>query len=565
MLNTPVHWGSYEPGLLELTMAVLLHQERPKSQHRQPSQGDGGVDVFDPLPDGRFDVYQIKGFTDRLSRGGRKKQIKDSLAAVVDNPRLPGDVRNWYLVLPLSLTSHEETWLRDLTGAAPFACDWLGATFWHGEASKYPYVIDYFLLNRREEVQQKMHTLLHMDHKPTDGEAGPLHVTSKLRDLASEVDRASPFYRFEYRLTQTMPWVDSVPGRVMSHVQGPDGGPFEVIDVIARFPQATEMEPITGTFQFNLPAGSDQHPGFAEAVEEWLEFGPELEIPQGLLSISLQAPGGLSLETTSAGGWIGTPDADTDATIRLRVEGGLDRADLMMKVISNTAGILGGREVHVRDDEGLLTVRFRFPVERGAVKVDLTTTKTDLSGRMVARLLPVTRFLASLTAGATVYVLPEVGTKPILTCPINEPFDVLDDQVVDLVTLLSRLQDKAAAPITYPSSLDVATYRDLKRADQLFEDGEVHRTWTEITVTFNGEVDGAQLDALRAPHALVLTDDLEIEMDGQTLEFGPAYRSYNSAVLDYVSEDLSTGRLVPGPDNRCVERVGALDTSAVQP
>jgi hypothetical protein len=177
----------------------------------------------------------------------------------------------------------------------------------------------------------------------------------------------------------------------------------------------------------------------------------------------------------------------------------------------------------------------------------------------------VTRVLASLTAGATVYVLPEVGTKPILTCPINEPFDVLDDQVVDLVTLLSRLQDKAAAPITYPSSLDVATYRDLKRADQLFEDGEVHRTWTEITVTFNGEVDGAQLDALRAPHALVLTDDLEIEMDGQTLEFGPAYRSYNSAVLDYVSEDLSTGRLVPGPDNRCVERVGALDTSAVQP
>jgi hypothetical protein len=55
----PVHWGSYPGDLLERVMSVLLFQERPTAWRRRPSQGDGGLDVAEPNPDG-YHVYQIK-------------------------------------------------------------------------------------------------------------------------------------------------------------------------------------------------------------------------------------------------------------------------------------------------------------------------------------------------------------------------------------------------------------------------------------------------------------------------------------------------------------------------
>ena len=42
--------------------------------HRRPSQGDGGVDVYEPVVGG-YHVFQIKRFTESLSSGDKTKNL----------------------------------------------------------------------------------------------------------------------------------------------------------------------------------------------------------------------------------------------------------------------------------------------------------------------------------------------------------------------------------------------------------------------------------------------------------------------------------------------------------
>jgi hypothetical protein len=67
-------------------MSVLFLQERPTAWRRRPSQGDGGVDVAEPNPDGYF-VYQIKGLTGPMT-SSRRRQVGESLRRILDDPRL---------------------------------------------------------------------------------------------------------------------------------------------------------------------------------------------------------------------------------------------------------------------------------------------------------------------------------------------------------------------------------------------------------------------------------------------------------------------------------------------
>jgi hypothetical protein len=126
----PVHWGSYPGDVLERVMSVLLFQERPTAWRRRPSQGDGGLDVGEPNPDG-YHVYQIKGFARSMDRS-RRRQVRESLQRVLDDPRLDRPITGWSLVVPLDPTSEDEEWFRQLTAQAPFPCDWKGQVFWDG-------------------------------------------------------------------------------------------------------------------------------------------------------------------------------------------------------------------------------------------------------------------------------------------------------------------------------------------------------------------------------------------------------------------------------------------------
>ena len=87
-------------------MSVLLFQERPTAWRRRPSQGDGGLDVGEPNPDG-YHVYQIKGFT-RSITSSQRRQVRQSLQRILDDPRLDRPVTGWSLVVPMDPTSGDE-------------------------------------------------------------------------------------------------------------------------------------------------------------------------------------------------------------------------------------------------------------------------------------------------------------------------------------------------------------------------------------------------------------------------------------------------------------------------
>ena len=138
----PVNWGSNPGELLESVMAVLLFQVRPNASRRVPSQGDGGVDVVEPV-EGGYHVYQIKKFAQRLTVG-QKAQIKRSLNHVITDPRLDKPVVKWSLVMPLDPTSEEEAWFRELVVDAPFPVRVVGPYFWESEAAENPVRHDYY-------------------------------------------------------------------------------------------------------------------------------------------------------------------------------------------------------------------------------------------------------------------------------------------------------------------------------------------------------------------------------------------------------------------------------------
>lgn len=560
-LNTPIQWGAYSAETLEMTMAVLLHQSRPQSVHRTPSQGDGGVDVFEPDGD-QFDVYQIKGFVGRLSEGSRKHQIEKSLRAATDDPRLPGPVRNWILVVPIDFTSGEEQWFEELTSGAPFSCSWRGETFWHSEAARFPYVVDYYLLNGRLESDRLLREAIQFAEVQFSAAVAPADALDRMRALAERVNDSSPHYHFDFHVTATMPALESRPGVVMSYTQGSvGGGPFATVDVIARFPQALKLEPISGTIRFAPDAVADSHPDFARVVTDWMEYGGEITIPPGGATFVLEGPLAWTSESASVGGWIGSPEPAQETRLRLRLtapDGEI--SDLPVVVIKGGRGLVGdGREFHVDDFEELLRVRFRMQPATGAGTIDVSTTEADLAGRAISRVQPVISFLAAFRAGNTLDLLHETGTAKIVSTTLDQSFEA-DDQMTEVVELLHRLQPFADRPILFPARMDNATWQDLNHALLLLTEGERWGTWTGMNLRFNADVDDDQIESMRSPKHLVRQDRLVIELDGQVVDFGPTFTTFYSAVLTDVAADRSGGRLVPGDDDRYVERVGTLRT-----
>ena len=79
-----VEWTLLSGEDAERLLAMLLCSQMPNATHLRPGQGDGGVDVFDPGPQGldvERDVYQVKRFTGALT-SSHKRQIKRSFARV---------------------------------------------------------------------------------------------------------------------------------------------------------------------------------------------------------------------------------------------------------------------------------------------------------------------------------------------------------------------------------------------------------------------------------------------------------------------------------------------------
>lgn len=528
----PVHWGSYPGDLLERVMSVLLFQERPTAWRRRPSQGDGGLDVAEPNPDG-YHVYQIKGFTAPMNPS-RRRQISESLKRILDDPRLDRPVTGWSLVVPMDQTSKDEKWFRQLTGRAPFPCDWKGQLFWDSEAAKHAHVIDYYLRDGKARLEGSVRDLQHLLAQP----GTPLRaadVAGKLEDLRTAINRDDPHYRYEFSTSATAPTVRYEAALVMTRaVQLGDGG-YLSTDVYARYPQATEDAPIGGSMQIVVPRGTSQpgSGGLEADLQAFLDFGRGLELPEGTIQdLVVRAPAGLSREASRGRGVLGaaylTEFRPHDDRFQVVDDRATVIAETTVHMTAATRGQRGGIEVVGVDGGGAFDVRIQLmPAEnqeRGRAR--LTVSGRDFVSVPVRHLLPGLRAMDALHDPHELVWRPEFGPEIFsrVTLPPTPVFR-LPAGYLHLVEAMSVIQEHTSIPIVMPDELASEEVVDILTTARLLRDGVVNSTWTTGTLILRPEAPDDVLDNIGPDGALFLGGDEWMVTVGQvSVPLGPCYR-----------------------------------------
>jgi hypothetical protein len=214
-----VEWSLLEPGTTEKLVGIFLCRENPRAVRPRPSQGDGGIDVLVPLDDSARTViiYQVKYFHQNLTQG-QKRQIKESYHRL---RRYAADkdltIIAWYLTLPLNPTNENLEWLATFTADAGFPCKWRGLDFLEGVAAKYPEVVDYYLGNGKQRLDQAIVALtdvLRLGQWLTAASLSqaesavplqPSETISGLRALHETLNRHDPHFRYDYSVDHEKP------------------------------------------------------------------------------------------------------------------------------------------------------------------------------------------------------------------------------------------------------------------------------------------------------------------------------------------------------------------------
>jgi len=544
----PVNWGSYPGEQLEAVMAVLLLQERPTSWRRTPSQGDGGVDVGEPHGDG-YRIYQVKRFHERLT-AKQKTQIRVSLDKVISDPRLDKPVREWVLVLPLDLTSSEERWFRDITGNAPFECNWRGRTFWDSEASKYPYVIDHYFENGKERLLERVRTLSALLKDP-QAPPRPADVAEDLRKLHEELNRVDPHYRYDYHLTQEPPEPRRAPGLVMSETRGLQGVGFVTIDVFARFPQALEDRPVGGSFTIVVrdpTSGVD----LTDELQAWVQYGRRFDVPVGALTdVHVDAPGGIG-GAMPAGGHasIGARVVANPTADRMRLDlvdpQGSVLAGVTVFITSETEGADGrGREYQGIESERAFEFQLRLDrpeVASPRIPAEFGLRQLELAGLPAASVLPAIHFMTQASAPNRLRITLMKG--PARVGGGEAPLE-RDDMEYDELSLvfsqqLADLQPHTPVPVLLPEVVTASDLEEVRMALKLVGGEVVDLGAAKIESIIPPDQMPIMQSAIDAGGPLASIAPLWLELQGQRIPLGTARALLTSPKIESVVEKGDT-------------------------
>ena len=554
-------------------MSVLLFQERPSAWRRRPSQGDGGLDVGEPNPDG-YHVHQIKGFTGSMT-SSRRRQVGHSLQRILEDPRLDRPVTGWSLVVPMDPTSEDEDWFRQLTAQAPFPCDWKGQPFWDSEASKHAHVIDYYLRDGKARLEGRVRDLQHLLDQP----GTPLRaadVSGKLESLRAAINRDDPHYRYEFSTSATAPTARLEPGLVMTRAEQLADGGWLSIDVFARYPYATEDAPIGGSMNIVIPGDTDQAgSGSLRAdVQAFLDFGRGLELPEGTIQdLVMRAPAGLAGEAPSGSAVFGpaylTDFRPQDNRFQVVDPTGTVLAETTVHMTAATRGPHGGVELAGVDAGGAFDVRIQLlSLEDQDRRARLTISGRDFVGVPVRHLLPGLRVMDALHAPHELLWRPEFGPGILARIAMpQEPVLELPTGYLRLVEALNLFQEHISIPIVMPEELAPEQVRDILTTAQLLREGALKSTWTTFTLTLRPEAPDDALEAFSPDGALVLGgDEWTVTIGQETVSLGPCHQILLHPQIAAVHELEDGSRRVVlepagGGPGRAEERLGPVPGS----
>jgi hypothetical protein len=556
----PVHWGSYPGEYLELAMAVLVAQDHPDTLRRVPASGDGGIDLM--VPDGPgYEIRQVKRFTQRI-RDAERKQIEASWRTLRSDPRLSRPITRYRLVVPVDPTPDEQAWFDELVAEAPWPATWWGATQWHVLASRHPHVIDYFFGGGRERVAQRSRALQASIVDPSQP-LWPSDFATSVTPMLTALNSDDPHYHYELRTYLIEPTIKDVEKCVMAETRRLPDGSYLTILVRPRHRYSLSDAPIQGTLTVDItdPEVAAQ---FREAFTAFQHFGRAVDLPEGMVSVQVTAPGGLGGTFEGGGGRILPVSSNIERSpLRLVVS---DRrnvlAELVLAIHNVTTGPAGGAEIHLADPSNLLAgvLQISPPDGDGGRVVRFSFDVGDITGRPVLQVLPALRLLALIRPGNELQLRPQYGNQVVARTVLEEHYSYVTEGGLAHLEDLSVLQSYAANPILVTEEIDRAFAAELHELVQMLRGESIAGTWNDVTLSIAAGVGRSGLMAtLTAPGALAMDQEISVHLDGQDIALGRFTTILHSATLAKEQpEDILVARLIPAGDRTFVRRAGPL-------
>lgn len=456
---------------VEELVAVLLCRRHLGATVIRPSQGDGGIDLLVPLPAGGVEIYQVKKFATNLT-ASQKRQISRSYNTLEAERRGQSlDVRAWHLTLPLNPTRQNLAWLKEVTTAAPYSCDWRGMNFLEGLAAEFPDVVDYYVsdgADRLARVVGQLSEALQLAPR-ADGAAlvTPAQLIQHLQALQPLLD-TDPHFIYGISLDPVPPLTPSDPGLILAVTSAPhgDAGPAITVKVFARFAEALRFRPIPLTLHFSAEPGSALESDLA-AFEK---FGTPFEAPTGTVTFDADLPGGLGGSFEGGSARIGPVlRGTTEPAYVLRLatvdDTGAVTSAVLIDMQPPSVGPSGrGIRTNGTDQDRVFDIEFLTDLADNHFTMHLTTR--DFTGRYPSEVIGSIRFLLALKAPNRLAVAQPFG--PITTTPVdlsNAP-DWFDREALGhflhILECLTAIQDYSSEQIVVPAA--EAMTREARRA-----------------------------------------------------------------------------------------------------
>lgn len=374
-----VEWSRLSPEEFETVCGILLLRRFDRATRVKPGRGDQGIDVLIPHADNSIGVVQVKSFSGPKLTPSHKKQIAASLARV--NQKHRQTIADWQLLLPMDPTPGRLTWLAELSSELTFPTTWRGTDYLDSLAAEFPDVIDYYVHGGRERVERQYADVmsfaaLALQVSQQDPTLPPGQAIDTLHASIRAMNASDPHYRFDVRLTEGAPGPTQTNGHVLSASSDSGRGTVVTIDVIARYPQATEDRPL----RFNLQIDHDER---VDEFVDWIEYGGRYD-GTGTIDFVDGLPGGLPGAAGPVHFRLGTRSTDSPLELELAVfdPSGARLATVPLVLTDRSAGTIGAR-FEGRDPSGFFIVSGTAHKEGGRINVTLTRDPEAIIGRPV--------------------------------------------------------------------------------------------------------------------------------------------------------------------------------------
>ena len=509
---------------------MLLCSIYPNAWRVRPGRGDGGVDIFVPLDPSRHrrKVFQVKRYATNLT-SGQKREIKRSFNRVVKSANDEGwEIDSWTLVMPLDPTPGNESWFSTFTGSAGFPCDWMGLNRVEHLASKNPKVVDYYLHDGRERLQEQTDRLAGILAGRANRSVGeplqPIDVRDDLLDIYRAINEYDPHYRYEISMTAQPPErTDGIqPGLVAVTGYGSEGNGWVNVSVFATSMAALEERPLSGNLTIYQPeTGSD----LEEDFRRFLDYGTPLNLPEGQSLVDFPLPGGLG--TSSTRGTLSISPVDVidsaDPSLNLLVgvlsPEGATISELKVKRAEGSQGFNGGYRTVWRDLAGLLRLEILIsPDGEGAMNVRY---EGDFAGFAPSDVVDALTFWAHAHAPNSVGLSRAYGPREYETMRTSELTGAPDREMKAIARSardLSTIQDHTPHRLVMPPKMSRKEALEVNRIAQILSGTPVSGTWSRFSVDLHADNDLALTVGDEIMVSIVRS--LDLELNGVTVVVG---------------------------------------------